>query len=139
MRTGVCVSRDTALKGLIENLIYTRNNCIKLFAPFLPFTKVPLLNCLYYVLIGKLFSIRFSRILFIKAMRFDLSSFSLNVDTSLMSNIQKLFSERIEVFTSVDFSKVSVLTGIIKIALKVSENTIPLCFPRPRCRSGFQA
>lgn len=45
--------------------------------------------------------------------------FSLNVDTSLMSNIQKLFTERIEVFTSVDFSKVSVLTGIIKISLKV--------------------
>lgn len=37
-----------------------------------------------------------------------------------MSNIQKLFTERIEVFTSVEFTKVSVLTGIIKIALKVS-------------------
>jgi len=41
-----------------------------------------------------------------------------NIDTSLMNNIQKLFSERIEVFTSVDFNKVSVLTGIVKIALK---------------------
>ncbi|KAJ8025837.1 Vacuolar protein sorting-associated protein 51-like [Holothuria leucospilota] len=39
-------------------------------------------------------------------------------DTSLMSNIQKLFSERIEIFSSVEFSKVSVLTGIIKISLK---------------------
>ena len=36
-----------------------------------------------------------------------------------MSNIQKLFSERIDIFTSVKFTKVSVLTGIIKIALKV--------------------
>lgn len=44
---------------------------------------------------------------------------SMNIDTSLMNNIQKLFSERIEVFTSVDFNKVSVLTGIVKIALKV--------------------
>ena len=41
-----------------------------------------------------------------------------NIDTNLMNNIQKLFSERIEVFTSVEFSRVSVLTGIIKIALK---------------------
>ena len=40
-------------------------------------------------------------------------------DSSLLSNIQKLFSERIEIFTSVEFSKVSVLTGIIKIGLKV--------------------
>ena len=35
-----------------------------------------------------------------------------------MSNIQKLFSERIEIFSAVEFSKVSVLTGIIKISLK---------------------
>eukprot|EP00112_Aurelia_sp_Birch-Aquarium-sp1_P006498 Seg1716.21 transcript_id=Seg1716.21/GoldUCD/mRNA.D3Y31 product="Vacuolar protein sorting-associated protein 51" protein_id=Seg1716.21/GoldUCD/D3Y31 len=41
-----------------------------------------------------------------------------SVDASLLSNIQKLFSERIEIFTSVEFTKVSVLTGIIKIALK---------------------
>ncbi|OQV17283.1 Vacuolar protein sorting-associated protein 51-like protein [Hypsibius exemplaris] len=40
------------------------------------------------------------------------------VDTSLLSNIQKLFSERIEIFGSVDFSKVSILTGVIKIGLK---------------------
>ncbi|XP_065071080.1 vacuolar protein sorting-associated protein 51 homolog [Rhopilema esculentum] len=42
----------------------------------------------------------------------------MSVDASLMSNIQKLFSEKIEIFTSVEFNKVSVLTGIIKIALK---------------------
>ena len=41
------------------------------------------------------------------------------IDNSLMSNIQKLFSERIEIFSAVEFSKVSVLTGIIKISLKV--------------------
>ncbi|GAV08752.1 hypothetical protein RvY_18400 [Ramazzottius varieornatus] len=40
------------------------------------------------------------------------------VDTSLLSNIQKLFSERIEIFGNVDFSKVSILTGVIKIGLK---------------------
>eukprot|EP00118_Oscarella_pearsei_P021995 m.250804 g.250804 ORF g.250804 m.250804 type:complete len:126 (+) comp40326_c0_seq20:1593-1970(+) len=40
------------------------------------------------------------------------------VDTSLLSNIQKLFSERIEIFSAVEFTRVSVLTGIIKIMLK---------------------
>ncbi|XP_071493874.1 vacuolar protein sorting-associated protein 51 homolog [Diadema antillarum] len=43
---------------------------------------------------------------------------STTFDTSLMSNIQKLFSERIEIFSTVEFSKVSVVTGIIKISLK---------------------
>lgn len=42
-----------------------------------------------------------------------------SVDNSLMSNIQKLFSEKIEIFSAVEFSKVSVLTGIVKISLKV--------------------
>lgn len=41
------------------------------------------------------------------------------MDNSLMSNIQKLFSEKIEIFSKVEFNKVSVLTGIIKISLKV--------------------
>ncbi|KAK7469788.1 hypothetical protein BaRGS_00036215 [Batillaria attramentaria] len=45
-------------------------------------------------------------------------SYSPSVDNSLMSNIQKLFSEKIEIFSAVEFSKVSVLTGIIKISLK---------------------
>nr|KAF6326017.1 VPS51 subunit of GARP complex [Myotis myotis] len=40
------------------------------------------------------------------------------MDTNLLSNIQKLFSERIDVFSPVEFNKVSVLTGIIKISLK---------------------
>ncbi|KAG8182200.1 hypothetical protein JTE90_004138 [Oedothorax gibbosus] len=40
------------------------------------------------------------------------------IDNSLMSNIQKLFSEKIEIFSAVEFSKVSVMTGIIKISLK---------------------
>ncbi|XP_065649372.1 vacuolar protein sorting-associated protein 51 homolog isoform X2 [Hydra vulgaris] len=51
---------------------------------------------------------------------------NLNIDTSLMSNIQKLFTERIEVFTAVDFNKISVLTGIIKIALKTLVECIRL-------------
>ncbi|XP_067656588.1 vacuolar protein sorting-associated protein 51 homolog [Haliotis asinina] len=45
-------------------------------------------------------------------------SYSPSVDNSLISNIQKLFSEKIEIFSAVEFSKVSVLTGIIKISLK---------------------
>lgn len=40
------------------------------------------------------------------------------LESSYVSNIHKLFSERIEIFTSVDFSKVSIITGIIKIGLK---------------------
>lgn len=41
------------------------------------------------------------------------------MDSTLVSNMHKLFSERIEIFSSVDFNKVSILTGIIKISLKV--------------------
>ena len=41
------------------------------------------------------------------------------MDSSLMSNILKLFYERIEVFGAVEFNKLSIVTGIIKIALKV--------------------
>ncbi|KAI2659789.1 hypothetical protein H4Q32_022318 [Labeo rohita] len=40
------------------------------------------------------------------------------MDTNLLSNIHKLFSERIDIFSPVEFNKVSVLTGIIKISLK---------------------
>ncbi|KYO33754.1 vacuolar sorting-associated protein 51-like protein [Alligator mississippiensis] len=40
------------------------------------------------------------------------------MDTNLLSNIQKLFSERIDIFSPVEFNKVSVLTGIVKISLK---------------------
>ncbi|XP_052770317.1 vacuolar protein sorting-associated protein 51 homolog isoform X2 [Mya arenaria] len=45
-------------------------------------------------------------------------TFTPSIDNSLISNIQKLFSEKIEIFSAVEFSKVSVLTGIIKISLK---------------------
>ncbi|KJE89559.1 hypothetical protein CAOG_001004 [Capsaspora owczarzaki ATCC 30864] len=41
-------------------------------------------------------------------------------ENSLMSNIQKLFSERIEIFGAVDFTKNSIVTGIFKITLKAS-------------------
>ncbi|XP_030746531.1 vacuolar protein sorting-associated protein 51 homolog [Sitophilus oryzae] len=41
-----------------------------------------------------------------------------HLDSTLVSNMHKLFSERIEVFSPVEFSKVSILTGIIKISLK---------------------
>ncbi|CAB3365249.1 Hypothetical predicted protein [Cloeon dipterum] len=40
------------------------------------------------------------------------------IDSTLASNLQKLFSERIEIFSCVDFSTVSIMTGIIKISLK---------------------
>ncbi|XP_074108310.1 vacuolar protein sorting 51 isoform X1 [Cotesia typhae] len=40
------------------------------------------------------------------------------LDSSLVSNIHKLFSERIEIFAPVQFTKASILTGIIKISLK---------------------
>ena len=43
-----------------------------------------------------------------------------SMDSSLLSNIQKLFYERIEVFSKVEFSKLSIVTGIVKIFLKVS-------------------
>ena len=42
-----------------------------------------------------------------------------NAENKLMNNIQKLFAEKIEIFSHVEFSKVSVLTGIVKITLKV--------------------
>lgn len=42
------------------------------------------------------------------------------MDSSLLSNIQKLFYEKIEVFSTVEFSKLSITTGIIKIFLKVA-------------------
>lgn len=41
------------------------------------------------------------------------------LESSYVSNIHRLFSERIDIFTSVEFSKVSIVTGIIKIGLKV--------------------
>lgn len=40
------------------------------------------------------------------------------MDSSFVSNIHRLFSEKIEIFSSVEFSKVSIITGIIKICLK---------------------
>ncbi|KAF3421725.1 hypothetical protein E2986_08754 [Frieseomelitta varia] len=47
------------------------------------------------------------------------SSYTPNhIDSSLVTNIHKLFSERIEIFSSVQFNKASILTGIIKISLK---------------------
>lgn len=48
------------------------------------------------------------------------------MDSSLLSNIQKLFYEKIEVFGTVEFSKLSITTGIIKIFLKVTNTTVAL-------------
>ena len=37
----------------------------------------------------------------------------------MMSNIQKLFTDRIEIYGDVDLNKTAIFTGIAKIALKV--------------------
>ena len=64
--------------------------------------------------------------------RHDWSSYAPSqVDSGLVANIQKLFSERIEIFAPVEFSKVSILTGIIKISLKVGR--------RPGAVDGYGA
>lgn len=42
------------------------------------------------------------------------------LESTYASNIHKLFSEKVEIFTSVEFTKVSIITGMIKIGLKVS-------------------
>lgn len=42
------------------------------------------------------------------------------LESSYVSNIHRLFSERVDIFTSVEFSKVSIVMGIIKIGLKVT-------------------
>uniref|UniRef100_T1KEJ8 Vacuolar protein sorting-associated protein 51 homolog n=1 Tax=Tetranychus urticae TaxID=32264 RepID=T1KEJ8_TETUR len=49
------------------------------------------------------------------------------IDNSLISNIQKLFGERIEIFSLVEFSKLSIVTGIIKIGLKTFLESVRLC------------
>lgn len=49
------------------------------------------------------------------------------MDNSLLNNIQKLFSERIEIFSDCDFNKLSITTGIIKIVLKTLIECIRLC------------
>lgn len=46
------------------------------------------------------------------------------LESGFVSNIHRLFSERIEIFTSVEFSKISILTGVIKISLKVKRTFI---------------
>lgn len=48
------------------------------------------------------------------------SNWSNRSHTLATTNIHKLFSEKIEIFGPVQFSKVSILTGVIKISLKVN-------------------
>lgn len=50
-----------------------------------------------------------------------------SIDHNLISNIQKLFSERIEIFSAVEFNKLSVVTGIVKISLKTFLECVRLC------------
>ena len=58
-----------------------------------------------------------------------------SIGNSLISNIQKLFSEKIEIFSSVEFSKVSIMTGIVKISLKTFLECVRL---RTFSRYGLQ-
>lgn len=55
--------------------------------------------------------------------------------SSFVSNIHRLFSEKVEIFTPVEFSKVSISTGIIKISLKTLIECIRL---RTFSRFGLQ-
>lgn len=41
-----------------------------------------------------------------------------HLDSAIVTNMHKLFSEKIEIFSTVEFNKISILTGIIKISLK---------------------
>ena len=63
------------------------------------------LGCLFFCKVLK------SSIIFLTCYR--------NFNTSLITNIQKLFSEKVDVFMAVDFNRVSIMTGIVKICLKV--------------------
>ena len=56
-------------------------------------------------------------------------------NTSLVSNIQKMFNEKIEIFSPVEASKVSILTGVVKIALKTLLECVRL---KTFSRFGFQ-
>ncbi|KAK2575387.1 hypothetical protein KPH14_001051 [Odynerus spinipes] len=58
-----------------------------------------------------------------------------HVDSSFVTNIHKLFSERIEIFSSVQFNKASILTGIIKISLKTFLECVRL---RTLSKNGLQ-
>lgn len=50
----------------------------------------------------------------------------LQLENSFVSNIHRLFSERVEIFNSVEFSKISIVTGIIKISLKTLLESVRL-------------
>jgi len=51
---------------------------------------------------------------------------SSTIDNSLLSNIQKLFSERVDVFEPIEFTRTSVMTGILKIGLKTLHECVRL-------------
>lgn len=57
------------------------------------------------------------------------------LDSSLASNINKLFSEKIEIFSPVEANKVSIMSGIVKISLKTFLECVRL---RTYSRYGLQ-
>ncbi|KAK3879184.1 hypothetical protein Pcinc_016227 [Petrolisthes cinctipes] len=57
------------------------------------------------------------------------------LDNSLVANLNKLWSERIEIFAPVEFTRVSILTGIVKISLKTLLESVRL---RTLSRFGLQ-
>ncbi len=63
------------------------------------------------------------------------ASSSSQMDTSLASKIRILFDEKIEIFSPVEFFRVSILTGVIKIALKTLLECVRL---QTFSRFGFQ-
>ncbi len=56
-------------------------------------------------------------------------------DAGLASNIQRMFSDRVEIFSPVEASRASCLTGVVKIALKSLLECVRL---RTFGRFGFQ-
>lgn len=57
------------------------------------------------------------------------------LDNSLVANLNKLWSERIEIFAPVEFTRLSILTGIVKISLKTLLESVRL---RTFSRFGLQ-
>ncbi|KAI2801931.1 Vacuolar protein sorting-associated protein 51 [Blomia tropicalis] len=56
-------------------------------------------------------------------------------ENNIISNIHKLFNDKIEIFGKVEFSKLSIVTGVVKIGLKTLIECIRLC---TFSRYGFQ-
>lgn len=54
------------------------------------------------------------------------TSFNTTLDSNLAANIQKLFSDRVDLFSPLEFTRASLLTAIVKIALKTLSECVRL-------------